>query len=625
MKNYVLHGLLLFIFSQAPFGVTSAQEKVKFGKIPIEDLQMSRYAADSTAPAIILYDKGYFDATSSRFTRHMRLKIISNAGASYANFAVRTPSKSGIDGSTYNLVNGEIVEAPLEKENIFTEKIVDDLSIYKIFFPNVKPGSVVELRYSFVGLPFEWRFQDRIPVKYNELTLEPTDYITFKKTMFGLLPIENKGLKWIATNMPAFVEEPHMCHYSNYLTHFKFDIESVHIPGVLYREFSTQWAKVGQRLMEDPGFGQILTSTPFLNEKASELKKSTAPIQEKILTAYRYIQENIKWNGSSTPFVTTDFSANFKKNHSGNSAEVNMSLISLLRKCDIKVYPAVLSTRENGLLNPGSASMSSINYVVGYVNMDGVELFVDATDPDLLPGVLPLRCRNINAFVIDAPAGWWVDTSLGKGNSRKQFVSIKQDANGKFVAEVSDTHEDYDYLEWIEHYKEYGSEEAYARAVMAKSRDLEISSCKVTIDKEKLKAIEKRSVQISDTEHAQDLGSEIVINPFVFNDITNPFKQEGRNHPIDFLYPRSRTITISFQIPENYVLRKIPEKFAVAPESGGAKFTYLANLSNNILTVRCTFQVERQMFTEAEYPALRGFFVEVNRKISEAIQLDKKT
>jgi hypothetical protein len=602
-----------------------AQEKVKFGHIPIEDLQMDRYDADTTAPAVILYDKGHFNARTSHFTRHVRLKILRKAGTSYANFHIRTAARSNIDGSTYNLENGQMIEASLEKENIFKEEIVEGVYTYKIFFPSVKPGSVVELRYSFLGLPYEWRFQDGVPVKYNELLLEPTRYIVFKKTMFGRHPIKTDDYRWIATDVPALLEEPYMCHYSNYLTHFKIDIESVGIPGYSYMEFSSSWETIGKRLSEATYFGDVLTNTPFLNEKAHEIKGSKASTLKKIQAAYSYIQENIKWNGFASEYATREFWTNFKKNHSGNSAEVNLMLVSLLQKSGINTYAAVLSTRDHGLLNPLSASMTGLNYVIAYVKTDSLQLLLDATEPELVPGVLPARCRNISAFVVDAPGGFWLDTSDGKSHSRKHFVSIEPDKEGRLRATVSHTYEDYDYLEWMKGFKDKGSEEAYIRSVIANSTDVNIRDCKLSIEKDKLKASEIRTVDLAGTEYVQDLGNEKLVNPFLFWDIVNPFKEEMRQYPVDFIYPRKRSIIVSFKLPENQSLRSIPEPLAITLENGGAQFTYRASVTRNILTIACHLHIEKQIFSPDEYSALRHFFIEVTRKMAEPLQLDEKT
>jgi hypothetical protein len=121
---------------------------VKFGKIDVADLEMKAYDRDSTAHAVVLYERGYLDGVTSVFTRHRRVKVFTSAGTSQANFVIQTPAKSDISGYTYNLVNGQVVRTKLENSNIFKETIYAGLDVYKLFFPNVKPGSIIELEYS---------------------------------------------------------------------------------------------------------------------------------------------------------------------------------------------------------------------------------------------------------------------------------------------------------------------------------------------------------------------------------------------------------------------------------------------------------------------------------------------
>lgn len=618
MKKTSLQWLLTIVALFCLIPVFS-QEKIKFGRVSMEDLKMKRFEPDTTASAVILFDKGHFHGTTGRFVRHVRIKVLTNAGTFSTNFQVATPTKSAIDGITFNLEGDQVTETHLERSNIYKEEIIEgNQFIYKIFFPNVKPGSVVDLQYQFDGLPLVWRFQDRIPVVYSELILEPTKNATYKKTFFGKEHVENVGDKWFAKDVPAFIEEPLMSHYLNYVTHFKIDLERLSI-----YEFSTTWQQVGERLMGFLDFGEVLNVSLFLNAKGREIRDSKATVPEKINMAVRYIQENMKWNGWTTAFATRDIALNFKKNHSGNSAEINLLLIALLRKAGITTYPAILSTRDNGLLNPASASLSSVNYVVGYIKMVGYEMLVDATDPVLQPGMLPVHCRNVSAYVITPPFGEWLDTSLGKSNSRKQYISLKISDDGQAVADISNTYQDYDFTEWLKGYKEFGSPEAYVANTRA-TAEPQVHECSLKIDSGRLKATEKRIVHLTNTEYVEDLGSEMVLNPFIFSDIENPFKNEYREHPIDFLYPRTRSIIVSIDIPSNYTLRATPESIALRPEHGGARFSYQCSMMNNVLTIQATLQVDRQIFPENEYAPLRNFFMTVNKKLSEPIQIDKK-
>src|SRR5688572_22273348 len=95
------------------------QPKIKFGQPIQTDLEMAKYERDTSAAAVILYKKGYFKADDLTFHVHVRVKVLKSTGLEHANFTLQVPSKSSIDGRTYNLENGAIVTTKLEKTNVF--------------------------------------------------------------------------------------------------------------------------------------------------------------------------------------------------------------------------------------------------------------------------------------------------------------------------------------------------------------------------------------------------------------------------------------------------------------------------------------------------------------------------
>jgi hypothetical protein len=238
---------------------------------------------------------------------------------------------------------------------------------------------------------------------------------------------------------------------------------------------------------------------------------------------------------------------------------------------------------------------------------------------------LPAECRNFSGYVIDDNNGWWVDLTQGKTHSRKEFMSVKRNEAGDFTADITTTYEDYDFLEWVQTFDDHANEEAYKESLIAKSIDVDITDYHVTLDKTKLKAVEKKVIALGGTDMLNDLGSEMILNPFVLTDMDNPFKAEKRNFPIDFIYPRTRSVTMVFQIPENYSLRSVPESIVLVPEKGGARFVYRCTVMNNMLTIKCDLLILNQIYNEGEYPALRNFFVNVNSILTRPIQFDKKT
>jgi len=356
MKQLLLIAVACFFLTAT---TAVCQKKISFDKVTIDELKMSAYPADTAASAVLLLDLGFFEGTRVTFTRKMRVKILTKAGLDWGNWSFRTPTKGDFKVVTHNLENGQIVSEKADSKSIHTEEIFDGVELYKVFAPSVKVGSVIDITYSFVGLPFEWRFQERIPVVVNELILEPADYVKYGKTFFGFQHVETiSPRQWRANNMPAFHEEPFMNTYSNYITKFEFQIESIG-SGNYYLAYSTTWKKVAENLLDISRFGGTIKQSAFLNDFAKETKGKGLGKKELIQAAYEYIQQNLKWDGSDRLLASQDVRNRFMVTHSGTSADINLCLIALLNKLDVTTYPIVLSTRQNGLLVPFSRLLTS--------------------------------------------------------------------------------------------------------------------------------------------------------------------------------------------------------------------------------------------------------------------------
>ena len=71
---------------------------VTYGKVPLEDLKMTVYDSDTTAPAVVLCDYGFFDKERFDFvTRLLRIKILRKEGFPYADAKYLTMSNPYID------------------------------------------------------------------------------------------------------------------------------------------------------------------------------------------------------------------------------------------------------------------------------------------------------------------------------------------------------------------------------------------------------------------------------------------------------------------------------------------------------------------------------------------------
>ena len=59
------------------------------------------------------------------------------------------------------------------------------------------------------------------------------------------------------------------------------------------------------------------------------------------------------------------------------------------------------------------------------------------------------------------------------------------------------------------------------------------------------------------------------------------------------------------------------------PENG-AKYIYNVSQNGNLITVTSMFHINKSLFTQIEYPALREFYSQIVSKQAEQIVLKKK-
>ncbi len=600
-----------------------SQNKISFGKVSMEELTMSRYENDSTAEAVIISDIGKFDGIKLNFNRHIRIKILKKSGTSWGNWIFNTPSKSDFDVLVFNLAGGQITQDKVSNSSIYREQVVENFQVYKVFIPNVKVGTVIDIKYEYVGLPFEWRFQEKIPIAYSELTLEPTPYVTYTKTSFGLDRIETVSpIKWRAVSMPAFRIEPFINYYGNYLTRFSIQLESITYRGVNY-PFSTTWRQIIDNLLKHPLFGHALERGGFLNAPAEEIASQNLTTAKAIEAAYHYIRTNAKWNGTKSLYATDFIKKNFE-NHSCNSAEINLLLITLLNKIGIKAFPVVLSTRENGLLVEFSPTASKLNYVVAYVDYDNTRMLLDATSEFTTPGILPRYCLNGAGLVIKDDGEQWVDLLSKNRESKTEYVDINVVDKNQCKVTVLRDYNGYAYLDWIENLKKTNYDSAVLEN-QVKKEEPDIADIKyqvVSRNPSLLTSKEKITADVSS--HLVDAGDELIMDPFIFFEYAeNPFKSDLRKTPLDLYCPKDYRNTIVIKLPKGISARTLPPTTKLVTPDGGASFTFFSNSNQNKIELMMILKFNKYIFSEVEYLELRQFFSEIIKVINTPVTLSK--
>lgn len=664
MKKYLLLHLCLLAY----FGCSSLQAQepqIKIGAVSYDEVAMTTYEADTSAEAVVLFDKAIIDfgfeniAGGAYFqitqTRQQRIKILKTSALSRGivkipYYRTGTPRSSqiirSIDGYVYNVANGEVVEEKLSRKDITDESGTKDFYVKQLSFPDVKVGSVIDIEYT-IDTPFEvslrpetWYFQRDIPTQWSEYNITIPGHFYYQMIMGGYLPLhindqkpinvtmgssqyDSKGVnyRFVVKDAPAFKDEPYITTEDDYYSKIDFELSSYSLPDIGSKSFSTTWEELDITLAKNESFGLQLNRSNFLKDEVKEFNKIKDPVARSE-AVYNYMLQNYKWN----EYVGIGASENLRKVYSdkqGSCAELNLLMINLLNECDIKAYPVILSTRKHGKIHTAYPLINRFNYVIAAIPNGEEYTFLDATDPQIPYGGLPERCLNDVGRLINVKGkSVFVQLKTGMEYTQMETIKVQLDAeSGVMSADYKVSAGGYLSHNMRETFKD-SKPETIAEEIKKQNPDWEISDFK-TINQEATDKPFELSYAIKQ-ENVANPGI-IYLDPMLHAKIKeNPFKSKIRNFPVDFGHRTMITYSGEFEIPEGFVVDEKPESAMIALPNKGGRFIYNISVDGNLLKVMSQVRLTKPIYYAEEYPYLKEFYNQVVQKHAEQVVLKEK-
>src|SRR4030042_621223 len=155
--------------------------------------------------------------------------------------------------------------------------------------------------------------------------------------------------QWIARNLPAFEEEPYLPNIQDYLTGVRFELSAINYPGGGGYEVSPTYEKISERLLDDDEFGGPINKSLMFSKTVKTLTTGMNSQIEKARAIYDHVKTHMHWNDEEELFVGRSFKRSYYEQY-GNSADINLMMINMMRSAGIQADPVILSTRENGLM-----------------------------------------------------------------------------------------------------------------------------------------------------------------------------------------------------------------------------------------------------------------------------------
>lgn len=615
------------------------------GKVNKADLDLTKCDFEPDANAEVLFDKGTasfsFNANDVTllFERRTRIKVFNDNGKNAANVRIEyfgnehTEWVENIQAETINPNNGNLEIVKVDKKQIFTQRIDEDISAVTFTFPDVKPGSILDFKYTIeskaIGALPDWYFQRDIPVRYSEFAAAMPTGVVYKNLLHTSQPAVklekdlNTQITDIAlANIPSVNEEPYFTTVSDNLQYLYSQLSGINVPGYV-NTYSENWYKVGEEEAGFDNFGGQLKRKLAGEEDILAHAKGLKSNDEKIAYIFNTVKSNMKWNGFFAR-ATDDGTAKAWDKKIGNSAELNLMVYHLLMRAGINAVPMLVSTKKHGKVNPGFPSRFEFNTTVVYVPIDSATNYVlDATNKYNLYNVVPENLLNSFGLTIDKENKKYDLAFIQNPNPVRNMVMITADIKpeGKMDGSAEMSCLSYNKILAVQNYKVNG-EKKYADSLKKGNNDLAIASVK-------LENMDVDSLPLTQTIHFNlDLtgsdGNYIMFKPNLFEPFGgNPFLAEKRTTDIDFRYLRNDVILGSYKIPAGYKTDALPKNVKMDMSDQSISFKRLVSEQEGTIVVRYTILYKKAIFFKENYEELHEFYKKMYELMDEQIVLKK--
>jgi len=659
MKKPLLIILTLLLSSSALF----AQDFV-FGEVTPDEMSMKRYDKDTSAHAVVLNEHGRAEISATNddhlrlvYEYHEKIKIFDKAAFDQGNIEIPFYSE---DGQTYEEVDaikavttftdesGNISTIELDPKKIYTTKDSKHWGSVKFALPGLRNGCVIEFKYRKISPYWEnfhpWEFQSNIPKIYSEYDTHIPGFWNFNASLVGPLKLTKQKaelesecfsyygakadcshLTFAMSDIPAFIVEDYMTSPRNFLSAINFELsDEVNMQGGGKIKIAKEWKDVDYELKHNEYFGDQLKKESLFKDKVAAVIAGKTDELDKAKAIYAYVKTIIKWNEDDDD-GSADGLRKAVASHTGNAAEVNFSLFGALKSAGLNPEAVLLSTREHGVVNKLYPIITGFNYVVVKLDIGGKSYLLDATDPMLPFGMLPLRCLNDQGRVmsLDKPS-YWIDMNTPQKEDDVYQLDLTLLNDGNMKGTITHYYMGYAAYKQRKEIRKFNSTDEYIESLNEKSNRLKIVGSEIAnLDSLDLPLSEKFTIEIKDRPLTDN--SRFGFNPIIEDRLTiNPFKLADRTYPVDWGMPSSTRYTVTMHLPNNYSVESDPHPAGFTLPDNGGNFltTYLAD--DNSFTFSYLMKFNKSIYSPAEYPYLKEFYNKMILAEKSEIMLKKK-
>ena len=652
MKKTIMYMMLLAM--TMPVNAQSIEPNLKWGKPTDQELQMTEYAADKDADAVVLYHKTdvYYEFINNDFRVfyrvNTRLKVLKPEGKRLADGQIvyvenetnrtRHEVVAGLKATAYNMENGKLVKTKMERSMTSVERLDKNQLVTKFSVPQVKVGTVIEYEYriesDYYGNIRDWYAQRDIPVLYTCYELSIPEWFTFNIEETGMNRMEKKedskpmtllfsggteniltNIKtFIGRNLPALKDDDFVWHAADYGDKVTAELAGIFIPGSVYKSYTSTWDDVDNQLLGDDDFGgRLKKSSPLKDEIIAAGIPDISDKKERIAAVWQLLKSKVRWNGNYAFWGKS--ASKVLKEGTGTNADINFLLINMLQDAGIGSAPVIMRTRDSGILPLSHSSLKYLNtFVVGIPMTDSGMVYLDGSAEDGYLNVLSAKLLVTRARVVQKTgADLWVNLQDNARSRETTTIQAQLSADGLLTGKKSSM-----LIEEAAAAKRRAwrlAKDSTEQIQKMQERDeVEIQSYSLEGRYDFSPTVKE---EMTFTKQCDAAGDMIYLNPFVFiPQHESPFTAAERILPIEFPYKQTENQNVTIMLPEGYVVDEVPKPIVIKLDGATARIA--CSVDGNIVNTQYMMKIDKTFFASTSYQDMKAFFdqvVESNKHI----------
>ena len=636
------------------------EPNLKWGKPTDQELQMTEYAADKDAEAVVLYHKTdvSYQFISNDFKVYYRvntrLKVLKPEGKRLADGQIvyldgpanrgRHELVAGLKATAYNLENGKLVKTKMERSMTSEERLDKNQMVMKFSVPQVKVGTVIEYEYriesDFYGNIRDWYAQHEIPVLYTCYELSIPEWFTFNFEETGMNHLEKKAYSepmtllfsggteniltniktFVGRNLPALKDDDFVWHAADYGDKVTAELANIFVPGAVYQSYTSTWTDVDGQLMNDEDFGgRLKRSSPLKDEITAAGIPGISDKTERIAAVWKLLKSKVRWNGKYA--LWGESASKVLKEGTGTNADINFLLINMLKDAGIGSTPVIMRTRDSGILPLSHSSLKYLNtFVVGIPMSDTGMAYLDGSAEDGYLNVLPARLLVSRARVLQTTGtDLWVNLQDNARGRETTSIQAQLGTDGLLMGNKSSIFLD-EAAAAKRHEWRLAKDSVELIHKMQERDGIEIQSYSLEGRYDFSPTVKE---ELTFTKQCDAAGDLIYVNPLIFiPQRESPFTTAERILPIEFPYKQSEMQNVMITLPEGYVVEEVPKPIVIKLDGATARIAF--SVLDKMLNIQYMMNLDKNFFASTEYQDLKAFFDRVVESNKQIITLKKQ-